>query len=436
MRRTMTWLSVLRRLGMFVLLILANSLTEMGRPCYIALKNNVSTIEMELSTHSWNPGTEEFVPHHVLADYIRDTARANHVEELIQFNTRVTDVKKQGSQWTLGVDKIVSDGSRIAVESTSEGFDALVIATGHYHAPNVPDLPGLAEWKRKFPDRVWHSKLYRRPDAFKNQNILLIGAGVSSLDIAKDLADVATSVYQSSRGGMYDLPGHLLPDNTARVGAIQSFDELQNSELTANGTLPGTITLQSGQKLCDIHQVIVATGYHVSFPCMREFHRDGVRPEDADERALVTNGQVTHNLHKDIWYIPDPTLAFVGVPYHIATFSLFEFQAMAIAQVFGGRAGLPSEEAMREEYVDRVQRKGAGRTLHSLKGYGQELEYVRELVSMVNEGNPRPSDKLMIGHSTNWLEAYERRRKRHELMFGKERDPEINRRILERVAGC
>ena len=42
------------------------------------------------------------------------------------------------------------------------------------------------------------------------------------------------------------------------------------------------------------------------------------------------NNQQTHNLHKDIWYIPDPTLAFVGVPYHVATFSLFEFKSFRL----------------------------------------------------------------------------------------------------------
>lgn len=55
---------------------------------YVALKNNVSTIEMELRCHRWKPGTEEFVPHHVLADYIQDTATDNAVQDCIRYNTR------------------------------------------------------------------------------------------------------------------------------------------------------------------------------------------------------------------------------------------------------------------------------------------------------------------------------------------------------------
>ena len=48
-------------------------------------------------------------------------------------------------------------------------FDSVVVASGHYHSPNVPDIPGLKEWKKRWPDRVQHSKGYRKPDDFKDQ---------------------------------------------------------------------------------------------------------------------------------------------------------------------------------------------------------------------------------------------------------------------------
>jgi Flavin-binding monooxygenase-like len=48
-------------------------------------------------------------------------------------------------------------------------FDSVVIASGHYHSPNVPDIPGLKEWKNRWPERVSHSKAYRRPDDFKDK---------------------------------------------------------------------------------------------------------------------------------------------------------------------------------------------------------------------------------------------------------------------------
>lgn len=47
-----------------------------SRPCYASLRNNVSTTEMEVTFQKWPPGTQEFVPHHVLADYIQEAVRS------------------------------------------------------------------------------------------------------------------------------------------------------------------------------------------------------------------------------------------------------------------------------------------------------------------------------------------------------------------------
>ncbi|CZT24400.1 related to FAD dependent oxidoreductase [Ramularia collo-cygni] len=409
-------------------------------PCYNSLKNNVSTIEMELSCEKWKPSTEDFVPHHELAQYLQDTARNNGVLEATSFNTRVDKISKTSSQkWQVDTSKLTPDAS--AIESQEKSlFDAVVVANGNYHAPNIPSIPGLEIWRKAFPTRIFHSKNYRDASEFHDENILLIGAGVSSADIARDLGPIARTVFQSSRGGMYDLTSLVLPDNAARVDGIYNFSELLKGgggggELAEDGSLPGTITLKSGKKLCGIHRVILCTGYHISFPFLRELHVDGVRPELADESVLVTNGQQTHNLHKDIWYINDPSLAFIGVPYHIATWSLFEFQAIAVAATFSGRVPLPSRAAMREEYTQKLQRKGAGRSFHSLKAQGEEIVYVEDLVQMVNSGR-QDDEELLQGHSPSWRRAYGRRWKRFEVFFGQVRDREIDERVLSTIASC
>jgi hypothetical protein len=294
----------------------------------------------------------------------------------------------------------------------------------------------LKEWKETFPDRIQHSKLYRRAASFQDQNVLIIGAGVSSTDMARELGGVAKTVYQSSRGGPYDLSSHLLPDNAARVAGIQSFERPTSSESlsTPQTAIPGTVVLTDGTRLCNIHRVILATGYHSSLPFLRSFHNDNVSSAEANDRVLITDGLQTHNLHKDIFYIPDPTLAFIGIPFHTATFSFFEFQAVALAEALTGRVSLPSEEVMRAEYRERLQRKGAGRPFHSMRGQGQEIGYVKELVEWVNgelQGNGEAEGQtLMRGHSKKWFESYARRLLRLEALFGATRDPEINRRVL------
>lgn len=313
-------------------------------------------------------------------------------------------------------------------------FDAVVVAAGHYHAPNVPSIEGLADWKKAFPDRVLHSKLYRRPEAYKGQNVLLIGSGVSSMDIARDLGVHARAIYQSSRGGPYDLPSHMLPDNGSRIGGISSFDTLKCTDLESDRSIPATVTLVSGQRLCNIHSVIVCAGYHVSLPFAKQYHADGVKPENADEQVIVTDGVMTHNLHKDIFHIQDPTLAFIGVPYHVATFSLYAFQAAALAQVFAGNAPLPSSEEMRKEYNDRIREKGVGRGFHSLRETGAEVRYVNDLCLLVNRG--REGEPMMQGHTETWLEAYGRRDQKKHLLRSRQRDLVLDERARGLMNPC
>ena len=91
-------------------------------PCYVALKNNVSTIEMEMTFQKWRPGTDEFVPHHVLAQYLEDAVLANDITDLIQLNTRVNSVVKDGSQWRLGIAQRLSNDSTWSERRSTEVY--------------------------------------------------------------------------------------------------------------------------------------------------------------------------------------------------------------------------------------------------------------------------------------------------------------------------
>lgn len=195
----------------------------------------------------------------------------------------------------------------------------------------------------------------------------------------------------------------MLPPQVSRVSEIASFNLKPSSGPAADdAAIPGTVTLVDGQVLTDIDHVVIATGYLCSYPFLSEYHRDTVPPEKADEEALVTDGTQMHNLHKDIFYIPDPTLAFIGVPYYTATFSLFEFQAIAVAAVFSGKAILPDEAERRAEYNKRVEEKGFGRTFHSLRG--QDVEYANELLAWINPGIVAAGGKPVEGHTKEWHE--------------------------------
>ena len=219
----------------------------------------------------------------------------------------------------------------------------------------------------------------------------------------------------------------MLPDNAYRVDEIVSYDVPDGSTSTPLGpseAIPATITLKSGAKICDIHHVILCTGYHLTLPFLPQLHSDNTPVDKADDTLLVTDGTQFHNLHKDIFYINDPTLAFIGVPFFTATFSLFEFQAMVVAKIFSAQAKLPSKEAMRGEYNEKLKIKGHGKAFHSLRD--QEADYVNELIAWVNSDLERVGKERLSGHTDKWHVARADSLARMKALFSK---PYVEKRV-------
>ena len=394
-------------------------------PCYAGLKNNVPTTLMYSILDPWPEGTEEHTGQENIERYVQTLAQNHRVHDVTLYNTRVDERKKTADEGSWVVRTVTLDkrhGGGHLVEKYWE-FDSVVIASGHYNLPRIPDTPGLKEWKTAFKDRVIHSKQYRKADVFRGKNILVIGAGVSSNDICREVGEVANHIFQSVRGGIFDLPASLLPEVAERIGEVARY-ELEacfnpGRRLVTEDHIPGRVILQDGRILNDVDYIIIATGYITSYPFLPQLHSDTVPATEAGPDLLVTaDGEMAHNLHKDIFYIPDPTLAFVGVPYYVATFSLFDFQSQIVARVFAGKAILPPEDKMRGEYQARLSERGVGRSFHSLRGPGQEIAYVKDLVDWANRDAEMFGAEEMRGHSPAWVEAYEGMKLKMRMFLG------------------
>ncbi|KAH7253367.1 hypothetical protein B0J15DRAFT_513588 [Fusarium solani] len=389
-------------------------------PAYSGLKNNVPTSLLYSNLKPWPKGTPENVSHWEIAKYLQNLSTENGLDEVTLYNTRVESATKSldGSTWIVRtITLLAKDGTPRVVERSWD-FDAIIVCSGHYNLPRVPDIPGLSQWKELFKDRISHTKEYRNPNRFRDKNVLVIGGGTSSLDVCRELSDVTTGVYQSTRGGQFDHPTEVLPEIVKRVGGVTGFtldsNAIPKGGLEEQSPIPGQIVLKDGQTLRDIHHVIVATGYLTSFPFLPQYHNDNVSPDDATPEVLVTSeANMVHNLHRDIFYIEDPSLSFVGIPYYVSTFSVFDFQAQAIARVLTGKTRLPSKQALRDAYNKRISLRGRGRNFHSLAEEGAELAYIKDLVDSVNGAATGSDVEPMQGHTEEWLathRAYKERR--------------------------
>ena len=81
------------------------------------------------------------------------------------------------NKWTLTLRKLVplsavsqhsNNIPKLRAEYWNEEFDAVVVATSALEAPWVPspDITSLDECAKVFPERIYHSREYRKPEKY------------------------------------------------------------------------------------------------------------------------------------------------------------------------------------------------------------------------------------------------------------------------------
>ncbi|MEG2265171.1 MAG: NAD(P)/FAD-dependent oxidoreductase [Acinetobacter sp.] len=90
----------------------------------------------------------------------------------ITFNTRVTTIERHGMIFS--------------IQSGQQRWQArtVVVASGSFNQPNIPDFLGLHQFK----GQVLHSSDYHRPTDIKGQRVVVVGAGNSAVQIAYELS--------------------------------------------------------------------------------------------------------------------------------------------------------------------------------------------------------------------------------------------------------
>jgi len=86
-------------------------------------------------------------------------------------------------------------------------FDGIAVCTGTNTWPCLPPLNG----QENFKGRIIHSDDYKKPDIFKGQRVMVVGAGESGSDICLEIANHADKVAIVVR----EKHGHLIPRKQA-----------------------------------------------------------------------------------------------------------------------------------------------------------------------------------------------------------------------------
>ena len=169
-----------------------------------------------------------------LLEYYAAYAHDNELD--IRFRTEAQRIDRDAGGWIVRT----SDGDLHA--------GAVVVATGKFSAPRLPDWPG----QESFAGEVVHASAYRNAQPYSGTRALVVGAGSTALDIALDLvearaAEVSVAIRTPphlSRRATGGIPTDLLALVLARLprpavdAGMRRLERLVFGDLTPYGLAP------------------------------------------------------------------------------------------------------------------------------------------------------------------------------------------------------
>lgn len=127
------------------------------------------------------PGNPDDYPERdAIATYLEDFAASLDVE--IQTGVRVTNVQAADNRYVIHTD------NGMALEA-----GAIVAASGSFGNPHMPLLSNQSD----FTGHTLHVADYRNPEPYSGQRIVIVGGGNSAVQVAYELAQVATVTLAS-----------------------------------------------------------------------------------------------------------------------------------------------------------------------------------------------------------------------------------------------
>ncbi|PIA39492.1 hypothetical protein AQUCO_02600146v1 [Aquilegia coerulea] len=262
-----------------------------------------------------------FPGHSELLQYLKDFCDWFGLREMIRFNTRVEYVSMFDFA-KFGRDKWIVRSKEILSEKVNEEvFDAVVVAIGHYSHPRLPNIKGMDTWKRK----QMHSHIYRVPQPFCNEVVVVVGNSLSGTDISMELVDVAKEIHLSAKS---------LEISEGLSKVISKNRSLHLHPQIESLYEDGRVQFVDGSWVI-ADSIIYCTGYTYSFPFL---DTKGIVVVDDDRVGPLYEHTFPPSLA--------PSLSFVGIPRKLIGFPFFESQAKWIAQLLSGKRTLPSWDDM------------------------------------------------------------------------------------------
>ncbi|KAH7329639.1 thiol-specific monooxygenase [Stachybotrys elegans] len=326
-------------------------------PVYDFLETNIPHTLMNFNDKCFPPGTSLFPTHRTVRQYLEEYA--DEIRPIIALFTQVINVVK------------VPDGDRQRWEVTTQDlitkqtsracFDAVVVASGHYSDPYIPDIPGLSDFNKTYAGAISHSKFYKNPSDYKDKKVIVVGNSASGIDLSAQISKVSKLPVIVSEKTEPNTPSEEAASWAKHVREISRVVTEDREVHFADGTI------EQG-----VDHIVFCTGYFYSFPFLRQL-----------TPSIETNGSYARNLYQHLIYIHDPTIALIGIPQRVVPFPFGQAQAAWISRVWSGRLALPSQAEMQDWISKTVKEQGESKHLHNLKT-PKDIDYINMLFEQSN----------------------------------------------------
>ena len=157
-------------------------------------------VDVPSQAYSFTFARHDFGHHYAerpeLHEYLRSLVDRYGIGEHVRWSTEVTAARwdDDGSCWRLEL--------RTGDGGDEEVVDAVISAVGQLNRPNVPDLPGLAD----FEGPVFHSARWDHDVDLRGARVALIGAGASGFQIGPAIADDVAELVVFQRSAQWMAP--------------------------------------------------------------------------------------------------------------------------------------------------------------------------------------------------------------------------------------
>ena len=152
----------------------------------------------------------------------------------------------------------------------------IINATGTWERPYIPEIPGAG----RFRGRQLHTKDYRTAQEFVGKHVVIVGAGISAIQLLDEISRVTTTTWVTRRPPEFRTGPF---DEAAGRAAVKLVEERVRA-----GLPPRSVVSVTGLPVTPAIEAMRARGVLKRLPIFVEITEDGVRwPDGSELRADV-----------------------------------------------------------------------------------------------------------------------------------------------------